>query len=871
MRPGSSVLLVSVAALAIGCSALSRSPAPTPDRSRIDPARNAKSAEASGPALTAHALTELREGTLGPFLGTNAGGRLVVWVEPGSAGGFYARALDRAGEPSGAARQLGPARDQAGLIAVRPGPDGGYLVLASRRADGGEDIALQRVSATGRIAGAAVTVVEGAARLFWMDALPSGEGVVLLWAEAVDGAARIQSRALDAAGVPRSAARELVRRALAWQAAALPAGIALGFVEANKGGGRGPVALQIADGDGAPKGRPVPVSPSPTAMPDLDLAVIGDAVALAWSDTRGEDPAVYLAVVDGANHLSRAAGRATPGVGPEAFVRLLPPLGGGSAHLVWELLGERPERGRVVRIAPIDAGGRLGDERAELAIASETVLPEIVPTLHGLAALTLAPACPRTRAASEAVRAELGACDEAAMPLFVAFDRGLRVTAAEPLRLDVPGHPTAEAAWGLSCAAQGCLTLAALSGAPAPIYAVDLEARSDRWLPPAATLPPVVPPRALAVRTIATAAPLADVATADLASGSLGAWVTFFDPGAPWVVPKTPAPDGRFAPLRALLQVGRTDADPPNATTISIRARSLGGVALAPVKGSEEALLVWTAIDQGRPQVFGTTVGGRGQKLTQKMLTTTAGEKSDVAGVWVGNGWVVGWIDERDGDAKPYVMRLDRTLRRAGNEQPLTTVAGAASGIALAPLGEQVMVVWADARDPAAPGVADLFGTRVSARDVTPAGEPQRLAATPAHSFSPTLAATEAGLVLAWLEASDSISGRTGAVSLAELDGSGRFAGPATRVEIAEGSPTGVALRCGDTVCRVAVGIDTGTVAAIDGFSWSRRSRPTPRRLTPIGGPSGQAVPLAFAGDDLLFGEQVGADRGRVHAVRIEW
>jgi len=860
---------------AAGCAAGARSREPATGTSRAAAAPRTRPVRPAPTGLRATALAELPEGTVGPFLGQSAGGRLVVWLEPGEKGGLFARALDRAGATRGEARRLGAVPGEVGLIAVRsaPGERGDFLVLTSSRGEAGYTLAVRRVAVDGSAAGPAVLVVEGASRPLWLDASLLGEGAVVTWAEAADGAARLRSRALDAVGTPRGAARELVSRALAWQAAPVAGGLVIGYVEAGKTSGRGTVALLEIGDDGAPRGRPMVVSDSSTAMPDLDLVALGDSVVLAWSDTRGEDPAVFLATVDGSNRVVRPPERASGAVDSEAFVRLVPPLAGGPAYLVWEPLSARPERGRVVHIAPIDAAGRVREARGELAIASDTTLPEIVPTYAGLAALTLAPACPRAEApaAASAGRGVLGTCAAPALPLFVSFDRELGVIGAEPLRLDVPGVALADAAWGLSCVAQGCLTLAALPGVPARVYAVRLEARSNAWLPPAATLPPALPPRAVGARTLATPAPLADLALARVGQGSLAAWVTYFDPGTPWVVPKTPAPDGRFAPVQALLQVTRADLNPASPTTLSIRARSLGGVALAPAEGRAEALVAWTAIDQGRPQVFGTLVGERAQKLAQRMLTAAPGEKSDVAAAWAGDGWVIGWIDERGGDAAPYVAKFDRTLRRVGDERRLTSGRSAASGIALLARDARITAVWADAADAATSGVADLFAVALAAADLAPGATPARLASTPAHSFSPALAASEAGVRLAWLEAGDAAAGAPGAVALAELDANARVSGPVARVALAAGAPTGLALAADGARCQIVVGADAGAAAVLDAFTWEPGGREEPRRLLALAGPAGQVVPLAMAAGQVLFGEQLDGERGRVRALRVEW
>ena len=63
----------------------------------------------------------------------------------------------------------------------------------------------------------------------------------------------------------------------------------------------------------------------------------------------------------------------------------------------------------------------------------------------------------------------------------------------------------------------------------------------------------------------------------------------------------------------------------------------------------------------------------RGQ---QRMLTRKSGEASDVAGLLVDGGYLVGWVDERSGDIVLAGERIVRLVRQSGgtigraNQQP---------------------------------------------------------------------------------------------------------------------------------------------------------------------------------------------------------
>jgi len=115
---------------------------------------------------------------------------------------------------------------------------------------------------------------------------------------------------------------------------------------------------------------------------------------------------------------------------------------------------------------------------------------------------------------------------------------------------------------------------------------------------------------------------LSDVVAASMANGSLVIWLTYFDLNAPVQRLTAPAPDGRFEPLRAQLASRRVPErleEAPASQTISLRARSPGGVALAPDPAVGDAFVAWAALDDGKPQVFTTLVDRDGKKIRQRM------------------------------------------------------------------------------------------------------------------------------------------------------------------------------------------------------------------------------------------------------------
>ena len=236
------------------------------------------------------------------------------------------------------------------------------------------------------------------------------------------------------------------------------------------------------------------------------------------------------------------------------------------------------------------------------------------------------------------------------MPTFVSFGPTLDLKASEPLRLEALDGAPAELGWALSCGDRQCFALAALGDSPAPVFVAKLERRSDAWLPAGLRLGSGELPRVRENRVLAASEPLASVAVLKLGEGSLAGYLTDFDPTTPWTKLKKAAPDGRFEPLRARLDLLALGADgaaiaPPQ--NLSIRSHSLGGIALAPGAANGDVLAGWVGVDAGQPQVFLTLVGANGARRSQRMLTRKSGDASDVAVSAIQNGWLVAWVDER--------------------------------------------------------------------------------------------------------------------------------------------------------------------------------------------------------------------------------
>lgn len=865
-----------MAAACGGAQSEGSNPGQAAHRSQADGANGARGA---GRGLHAARLGKLPAGTYGPYLGERADGRIMIWAAPAPKQGraWYSLPVSSEGSRPAKPLKIADAPAEIGLVAVRPAGGGkpgselaapGYVTMITDVGVGHAVKALA-LGPRGELRGGPTLLADADGRVLWVEAIETDSGALSLWAVQRDDRAEIRVAQLGPAGQLMGEPTTLLTDARAWQAVKVSGGAAVAAVNAGvKAGDSGPLRVFFIDSTGAKVGAPVTVSSEPTAGLDLDIASVGSGLVVAWSDRRQIEPKIHVAALDARGKLRLPPTRVTQAIGEETLVRVVPPFdAGSSAYLAWEGPSERADAGRTIHLAAVAQDGAVSKTRATLELHSDDSVPEFRSTASGLAALTLAPACPRE-----------GKCEKPPIvPTYVQFDRQLEVVASEPMRLDLLDGAAPTLAWGLSCAKSGCLTLAAVESSPAPVFAVRLESDAGAWRPAARHVPREAPPRAVGLEAIAELDPVHDVSVLPVGDSALVAWVTYFDPTTPYVRLKRPAPDGRLDPLRALLQVQAASGDAGELgpiETVSLRARSLAGVSLAPGRpGQNEALLVWSAIDNKQPQVFLTLLDARGKKKQQKMLTHNRGEVNDVAAVNVGDGWLVGWVDERSGDPEVYVTRIDQRLQRRSPEQRLTEAAGSATDVVMRSEDDHTQVFWADARDSARPGFADIYTVRVRNQDGKPEGEPRPLAKTEPHSFAPVLDRYGPGLVLAWLEAGSAAKSdqtRSG-VMLAQLDASGHVESPPALVETSGGKPTSLALDCHELQCRFVVSVETQHGCQLQGFVWTAGAKPKAKKLASLVGPAGQAVAPGLSGRQLFFADRTPEGQGRVHRMLVDW
>ncbi|WP_437762831.1 hypothetical protein WMF27_44200 [Sorangium sp. So ce281] len=811
---------------------------------------------------------------------------------------------------------------------------------------------------------------QGALVLWEMPREPQGDaaraGVAHPGVDRVDVVMTVVAQGKGAAIKPTAPA-SVARQVLGWHAVATERGAAVALVlppaaprgrgegkpartaeaeDAEEDGKLGSVALLEIDAAGKVS-APVVVSPEPTAQIDLEIASLGGRYLLTWTDERDIDGAVYLAAVEPGGKVVVAPRQATPPSGEQALVSLVAPSqgGGGRALLAWEDLlrtrdgeaGGARGPGRLIHLASVGPDGTLGAERAAL-VFSASGPPDIVADGDGFAAVTLAPATLKM--------ARDGAAAPPVWPTFVRFGPDLSVRAAEPVRA-APFAATDGVPYlvrGLTCHAGACATLASAApgpqpggaagaagaaGARAPLALVSLPVRESAWRAPAFREDKDPPPRATAVRALAEGDPIAKVAAVELDGGAaLSAWVTYFVEGASDAAPRGQEVSATLA-ARAVSPGGLGKL-----SVLSQKASSLGGVAIAAApplpadakgKGAAqgESVIAWVARERGETQVYLTKVDATGAKVAQKKLTTAprkkqgrvVSEASDVAIAYDGaGGFIVAWIDTRDGNAEVYAARVDRALNRTAPDRRITNAPLDAAEVQIAVRGQEVWLVWSDARTgggaaaggaaagsgaagqggagvsggAAAGGAAgqgdepggDIFLARLDAKTLQRIGDESRLHASSEHSRSPVLAPLEGGLFVGWIdEPADEAGGNAtagGRARLVRVDGNGAVQGSPVVVSGPDGAAvSSLALAC-DKICRGVLASAPGDSVELSAFTLAPGdvSAPSLKPLVWLTGGASQDVSPAFAGrsgTSLFFADDAVSGSGRVRWMTIAW
>ncbi|HVW25715.1 MAG TPA: hypothetical protein VHC69_10110 [Polyangiaceae bacterium] len=817
--------------------------------------------------FAAQRLAVVPEGTFGPYRGSRPEGMMAAWAAEVS--GKRSWLTLGLGDGSGSVhydpKTIAEAAPEVDLVAVRPigGATRGFILLTSSREFSGERVDLISLGTRGERIFGPTALAQSAPAIVWLDAVQTPSGAIAMWAVRRDDRADIIGVEIGTSGEPKDSPSTLVTDLRAWQVTSAGEDIAIAALTAGKERNEpGPLKLVFLDAQGKLERRSVVLSDGVTAEPDLDLAKLGDHLVAIWSDRHDGEPRLYGAVADVNGALLKPAAPIARPYGPQSVVRIVrPQTEKGQAYLAWENAIEQQENRRAVRVATLSANGVVGEQRAIVTMESGNGLPELAASSDGLAALTLAKACRRGES-----------CDGArVVPTFVQFDASFDVVAEEPLRLSPESGEPADLAWGLLCTAD-CTALTVSSANPAPVYLVKLGRLSNDWVPTAMRVDDAARPRVSRVEALAKTEPLVEIAAARTGGTTTVGWLTYFDPATPFTRSKTPAPDGKYEPPRAVLRVrASTEKGPqPEPVALSYRADSPGGVAVVPgdpARGT--TLVVWVGIDNKIPQAFVTVVGPDGKKIAQKMITHAKMGVGDVAAAYTGDGWALAFVDEGTNSAEVHVTKIDPTLRVVVPERRLGSGGSTASGVELLTRGDKVFAVWSDA--PVSTGhAADVFAALLNAKDLALVAPEHPLSQTPGHSRAPTITPFGDGAAVAWVE--DSMqSGAPSTLMLGRLDARAEvIAGTIAPIPL-DGSPESASLECNDSVCHVVAAVSSPIGGNLSAFMWRGGSDVSVTKLVTLKAEPRSGLAPVVQNGDVLYADQGSRADMVVRRLGVDW
>lgn len=820
---------------------------------------SADSASARLPAQLTRLLS-LPGGTLGPRALARDQGQVLVWASPHPAGSEWQSAVWRT---DGTVSEVTTLDQQSGVVLrleLAPQPDGGLIASSVRSFEGAQWLDAASLDAAGTLKTRwAVHSVAG--EILWARTI-AVQGVVLsFWAEQSDGFAELFCRRLSE-GAPQTATL-LARTARSWQ---LANGTDSAFVATVEG--TEPRALLRSVDSNCAAGPALALSPSNLQGGlDLDMAVVGDSVAVAWSQRLGSEDRVVMARSQGAAKLTHPARPLATPSGNQSLSHLLPAAGdAGFVSALWEDLDAAHGAIRRHQVASFSDDGTATSALTIRSYGDDPRLPVFAQLDKQFALLSQTVACP---------------APEDCNP-----DRWIRTgTLLHPQRparsidlsgLGGGGGPTL--LWDLSCTATECRALASDDAHPPTVYGLILDA--------AGSLPGPEEPR-LYPRMWGREAlgPVPELVAIRAAEGStegslLGAWLSYFDPQKPYRAPTQPAPDGRLAPVRAQLvsfDLGASwlEGAPLAPSVISYRARSWGGLSLVPPEAGE-GLLVWAALDNQRPEVFATLINGAGKRLRQKMLTHERDEVSNVVAARVPAGYLIAWMQQQAQTAIVRGLLVDRWLR-ATPVFRLSRGAAELSDLTLRVIDGTAWLAWAESDS--AEQDSTIWGSRWDTTGGQPASEPKPWTEGQGLQFMPRLLpAGRAAPVMTWLERQQASSGPTsglprsaGELMWSHLDAEGPAQGqPVAGAQSAEDYTA----QCAAGACNAVMVQATGGGLELLAARWDlSTAKGDSALLAPLRGTVAAAVVPQLLGNDLLFADVSATDSSQflLHRARVRW
>lgn len=785
------------------------------------------------PKVKASLIATIGERAVGPYLARRESSMMAAFLAFGDDGVRRVSVipLSTKGELSSGVKPLVPTPFDTGDLAITAthGPDDGYAVTFSALTDRGKGLWSFGVREDGTLRAPAAEITRTTNDIVWTEMVPTSRGALVLWVEqGIDGEGELYAASLDPSGRLRGVPVRVLRGINGWQVVATETAAQIAIVHSRK--------APTAEVDKSPDPLKKPPAPPPAiSLFTLDAdARIERAVAVAqsaqvrgsievtrdhgrshvaWTEAGAAEPDVLAVTIDDTRGIVVPAHRVTDTRDGTVIVGMSTGTAGRGTAIAWERDVQETRGRRVIQLARLGEGAPKRVTRLEIAEKSSV---EMATTPEGFAVLaSLRPCSFDPKAGPEC----------AAQPFVPSVLR----TDPEMLPLDVSplefGEDRPGSGFALGCSS-GCVALSASGESPShvrTIFVAPRAADSPSTAVAAAPSRATEATRFLNVETLSTGESLAHLASLRLQDRTLVASLSSdLD---------LPGKQNRAATLRirSFDDRGRSMDEPAtkakDPTVLTNRALAVGGVAIAGAgKPEDGGAVAWVAREGGDPEVHVTRIDARGRRTNDIVLTSAKGDATDVALAWVGNAWIVGWIDFRHGNGEVYTTKVTPDLKRIVREERITNAAGDASGLRLLFTGrDRVIATWSDAREATHDGFADIYVCPIRAHDAAKIAEETRLVPSVPHSRSPEIVPLADGAAVFWIEqapdgADPSRGGAYRALGM-RVDAQGKPVGaPVTVPTAGPGHPMAIAIEAFGQGVRGVLSRAHGEGVTLDGF-----------------------------------------------------
>jgi hypothetical protein len=870
-------MLIIAALLAL--SACKSKDAKTPVGVDADRVLDKNKARAAETTVSGYVVTSVSRRTIGPFFSRRGSGPtasgMIAWLSPAEGAGrrVIVAPVGPNGAPSGGETLAGHASVDTTMLVVRPtgGTVPGFLLVWAVLTERGKALWSVAVNADGAPRSKPIELARTNDDIVWIDVLPTEQGELCVWAEGTPaGDANIVAASLDTDGKVRNLPARIARSVLGWHALSIPGGIGLSTVDAPDAKAKtsnargGTLSFHRLDAEGRETAPAVVVVPEATVNGDVDVVRDGRRFVFAWTDRSATEPKIAMAALDDKNVVEAPRTFADPRGGASLLGLTSGPAG---VAALFESPIRRKNETRRVHVVEVGQGLSLGRRLLSTEIASRNN-PEIAATATGFAVLGTTLDCDDSGGTS--------CVDANPIATFFRTDEKAGLVQRDPFTFQTD---PASLGWGLSCDGDTCFSLAASSDsdqAPSRIRTASIRPRANRTPQRTAPDPGTQPigPSITDVVAIASGESVLDIAQTSLGASNLVALLT--TRAGERGRRNHDRAEATAATVTISTRVIDENGNPSDATVLSTRALHVGGVAAASAEKPEDGgAIAWVARDAGDPEVHVTRIDKRGRRTKDVRLTMTKGDAANVTITWAAGGWLVAWVDSRNGNGEVYATKLSLDLKPISREERITNAPGDASDLVALASDDAVWLAWADPRESPNEGIADVFVTAVRMRDAKRIFNERRILPTAAHSRSPRLALGPNGVQIAWIEEAppnaETPSASGYGAFWAALDKTGAVVErPAPIALPGEGAATAIALESTPSL-RAVVARSTPNAIYLDAVDLSA-PRPHASSLLALDGPPSLDVALVLDEDVLLFNDdgQAPADR-RARRARITW